>query len=65
MRVATASAINCRSMLATARAKLVREVKSAEIVTVVMARRLCPKGHAGWRSVGAASEEAIPPMTQE
>jgi hypothetical protein len=51
-------------MLATARLKLVRELKSAEIVAVVMARRLCPNGHAGWRSVGAASEEATAPMTQ-
>jgi hypothetical protein len=65
MRIATASAINCWSMSATAKEKLERAVKSAEMVTVVMARRLCPNGQAGWRSVGAASEEGIALRTQE
>jgi hypothetical protein len=66
MRVATASAIACRSTLAATRPNLAWEAKSAEMVIVVMARRLCPNGQAAWRSVGPASEGAlaIAPMMQ-
>ena len=57
MRAATASAMDCRWLVAVARRKPAREAKSAETVTVVTARRLCLNGQAGWRSAGPASED--------
>ena len=63
--MATASAVYWRSIWLTANANLAREAKSPEMVTVVIARRLCLNGHPGPRTAGARfarSLSAIPIM---